>query len=381
MTVAKSWLAILAIVRKDIGVWLRQPTAITATILPAIAFMIILYFGAQAVGRNPVALVVQDNGPHAQELVGILNSSDAFKVSLVTSKQDEAEQALKHIQVAAVIIIPSNFDTAYDAHKSDPVTIHINNLNLDFTNDLRRSLPAAISEFYSGTQGDDENNKNHDNNPIKIHVKETDLRKQDVDLLRFELVPNLVLLLTTAGIVNAGLATAREWEDSTIKELLLAPISKMSLIVGKLLSGWLTTLLIAAVVLLVGAVSGYLRPEGPIYWISTLVIVLLIALASAGLGVAIGAAARRFQRVTAIGIPLSIDLFFLSGGITVAAFLPTWLQTIAHFVPTFYGTHALQTAIFYSSTEGLALDLSVLAGTSLVAGTLGVLSLRRSMLA
>ena len=132
---------------KDIGVWLRQPTAITATILPAIAFMIILYFGAQAVGRNPVALVVQDNGPHAQELVNILNSSDAFKVSLVTSKQEEAEQALKHIQVAAVITIPSKFDIAFNAHKSDPVTIHINNLNLDFTNDLRRSLPAPLVNF------------------------------------------------------------------------------------------------------------------------------------------------------------------------------------------------------------------------------------------
>jgi ABC-type transport system involved in cytochrome c biogenesis permease component len=137
------------------------------------------------------------------------------------------------------------------------------------------------------------------------------MRTQDVDLMRFELVPNLVLLLTTAGIVNAGLATAREWEDYTIKELLLAPISRTILIVGKLLSGWLTTLLIAAVVLLIGAASGYLRPENPIYWISTLVIILLIALASACLGVAIGAAARRFQRVTAIGIPLSIDLFFL----------------------------------------------------------------------
>lgn len=380
MTVAKSWLAILAIVRKDIGVWLRQPTAITATILPAIAFMIILYFGAQAVGRNPVALVVQDNGPHAQELVGILNSSDAFKVSLVTSKQDEAEQALKHIQVAAVIIIPSNFDTAYNAHKSDPVTIHINNLNLDFTNDLRRSLPAAISEFYSGTR-DDENNKNHDNNPIKIHVKETDLRKQDVDLLRFEIVPNMVLLLTTAGIVNAGLATAREWEDSTIKELLLAPISRSSLIAGKIIGGWLTTLLVAAVVLLIGAVTGYLRPDGLLYWLTTIIIIMLIALSSVGIGVAIGSAARRFQRVTSVGIPLSIDLFFLSGGITVAAFLPSWLQAVTCFIPTFYGTHALQTSIFYSSTEGLAQDILVLVGTAFATIALGVISLRRSTLA
>jgi ABC-type multidrug transport system permease subunit len=363
---------ILAIVRKDISVWLRQPTSIAATVLPAIAFMVILYFGAQAVGRNPVALVVQDSGPHAQELVNILSDSGAFKVGMITITPQKAEDALKQVKVAAVITIPSNFDAAYNAQKPDPVTIHINNLNLDFTNDLRRSLPAAITEFYA---------ENGNSSPIQIHVKETDLRSQDIDLLRFELVPNLVLLLTTAGIVNAGLATAREWEDSTIKELLLAPISKTTLIASKLLSGWITTLLIASIVLVVGASSGYLRPEGTIYWISTLVIVLLIALASAGLGVAIGAASRRFQRVTAIGIPLSIDLFFLSGGITVAAFLPAWLQTIAHFVPTFYGTHALQMAIFYGSTEGLALDLSVLGATALVAGVLGVLSLRRSMIA
>jgi len=363
---------ILAIVRKDISVWLRQPTSIAATVLPAIAFMVILYFGAQAVGRNPVALVVQDSGPHAQELVDILSDSGAFKVGMITITPQKAEDALKQVKVAAVITIPSNFDAAYNTQKPDPVTIHINNLNLDFTNDLRRSLPAAITEFYA---------EKGNSSPIQIHVKETDLRSQDIDLLRFELVPNLVLLLTTAGIVNAGLATAREWEDSTIKELLLAPISKTTLIAGKLLSGWITTLLIASVVLVVGAASGYLRPEGTIYWISTLVIVLLIALASAALGVAIGAASRRFQRVTAIGIPLSIDLFFLSGGITVAAFLPAWLQTIAHFVPTFYGTHALQMAIFYGSTEGLALDLSVLGATALVAGVLGVLSLRRSMIA
>jgi ABC-type multidrug transport system permease subunit len=382
MAVANSWLAILAIVRKDIGIWLRQPTAITATILPAIAFMIILYFGAQAVGRNPVALVVQDNGPHAQELVSILNSSDAFKVSLVTSKQDQAEQALKHIQVAAVITIPSNFDAAFNAHKSDPVTIHINNLNLDFTNDLRRSLPAAISEFYSGPQiSKGHDNNSNTNNPIKIHVKETDLRKQDVDLLRFEIVPNMVLLLTTAGIVNAGLATAREWEESTIKELLLAPISRSSLIAGKLIGGWLTTLLVATLVLVIGAVTGYLRPEGLLYWLTTIIIIMLIALASVGIGVSIGSAARRFQRVTAAGIPLSIDLFFLSGGITVAAFLPSWLQVVAHFIPTFYGTHALQTSIFYSSTEGLAQDILVLAGIAFATIALGIISLRRSTLA
>ena len=372
-----SIIPVFAIVRKDIGVWLRQPTSIAATVLPAIAFMIILYFGAQAVGRNPVAIVVHDSGPQAQKLIKILSDSDAFKITMITTAQQNADEALKQLRVAAVITIPSNFDAAFDSHKPDPVVIHINNLNLDFTNDLRRSLPAAITKFYADKTNPIDVGSS---TTIRIHVKEMDLRQHDVDLLRFEIVPILVLLLATAGIVNAGLATAREWEDSTIKELLLAPISRTGLIAGKLLSGWLTTLLIAAVVLLIGAVSGYLRPEDPIYWIPTLVIVLLIALASAGLGVAIGAAARKFQRVTAVGIPLSIDLFFLSGGITVAAFLPVWLQTIAHFVPTFYGTHALQMAIFYNSSEGLVQDVAVLGTTALAATSLGVLSLRKRML-
>jgi ABC-2 type transport system permease protein len=377
MRSTSSVIPVLAIVRKDIGVWLRQPATIASTVLPAVSLLVILFFFQQAVGRNPVAIVVHDTGPHAQELVKILSDSNAFKIAMITTAQPNAEEALKLLKVAAVITIPSNFDAAFDSHKPDPVTIHINNLNLDFTNDLRRSLPAAITEFYT----DKNNHNNGISGPIRIHVKETDSRQQDIELLRFELVPNLVLLLTTAGIINAGAATAREWEDSTIKELLLAPISKTSLIVGKLLSGWFTTLLIAAVVLVIGAASGYLRPEDPIYWISTVAIVLLIALASAGLGVAIGAAARRFQRVTAIGIPLSIDLFFLSGGITVAAFLPVWLQTTAHFVPTFYGTHALEMAIFYNSSEGLVQDVAVLSVTALAATILGVLSLRKSMLA
>lgn len=72
----------------------------------------------------------------------------------------------------------------------------------------------------------------------------------------------------------------------------------------------------------INIVSGLSRPEGPLYWLTTLVIRMLIAPANVGIGVAIGSSAHRFQRVTAIGITLSIDLFFLSGGITVTAFLP-----------------------------------------------------------
>ncbi len=362
--------AIWAIVRKDIGVWIRQPTAIAATVLPAMVLIGVLYVGAAAVGRTPVALVVQSDGPHAQELASIIEGSDAFNVTELSA--DQAQAALESLRVAAVITIPPTFDQAFLARQPDPVQIQINNLNLDFTNDLRRSLPAAITDYYA--------QQPEAANPIAVDVQETDLRQQDIGLLQFDLIPDLVLLLTIAGAINAGLATAREWEDQTIKELLLAPVHRAAVIIGKLLAGWLTTLLIAAIVLFIGAVTGYLRPVGGAWW-PTLATVLLLALASAAFGVAIGAAARRFQRVAALTIPLSFYLFFLSGGISVIAFLPQWVQTIAQFVPTYYGMHALQMAVFYDSTEDLLRDLAVLAGTAVVMLALAVMSLRRRLTA
>ncbi len=362
------WRAIWAIVRKDLAVWLRQPAGIAATLLPALGLVLVLALEAQAVGRNPVALVVEDGGPHAQQLARIIEDSDAFIVRQATAS--EAARDLAGLRVAAVITIPPGFDAAYDAHAPDPVTITIDNLNLDFTNDLRRSLPQAITEFYAAQPA----------SPIKVQVQESDLRAADVSLLQFELVPTLVLLILISGIVNSGLAVAREVEGQTLKEVLLAPVPRAAIVLGKLLSGWVTTLLVAAVVVAIGAAFGYLRPVG-LYWVVALGTIGLLSLASAGLGVALGSLLRRVLPVTAVSINLSLYLFFLSGGISVAAFLPDWIQTIAHFIPTFYGVHALEMAVFYSSTEDLARDLAVLVGTAALTLALGIIALRRRALA
>ncbi len=360
--------AALAIAAKDIVTWARTPAAIAVSLLPPIAFLLIIFIVAGATGRNPVAVVVEDNGPQAQRLVSILEESDAFRVQPATP--DEATHLLDTLQVAAAITIPASFDDDYRMHRPDPVQIRINNLNLDFTNDLRRSLPAAITRFYAGQP----------DNPIMVGVAESDLRPHDVGLVQFELVPILVLLLTLMGVVNGGLATAREFEDLTIKALLLSPISRGTLIAGKILACWVTTMLVAAVVLILSAISGFLRPAGW-YWLPALAVTALISLAAAGLGTALGGALRRFSAVSASGINLAIYLFFLSGGIGVAAFLPGWIQAIAHFTPTFYGVDALEAAIFYQSTDNLGRDLAVLLATAAGGLVLGTVSLRRRLVA
>ncbi len=135
-----------AIFRKDLAVWLRNRRNIAATILPPLVFLLVQALGAAAVGRSPVALVTLDTGPKGRQMQQIFHNADVFRITDATPAQ--AQTLLKDIQVAAVITIPADFTQRVAAHASSPVEVTLNNLNLDFTNDIRRSVPDAITQFY-----------------------------------------------------------------------------------------------------------------------------------------------------------------------------------------------------------------------------------------
>jgi ABC-2 type transport system permease protein len=356
-----------AIFRKDIAVWLRNRRNIAATTLPPLVFLLVQALGAASVGRSPVALVMLDRGPQGRQMQQIFHNADVFRITDATPTQ--ARLLLKDIQVIAVITIPADFTQRVDAHVSSPVDVTLNNLNLDFTNDIRRSVPDAITQFYQA-QGS--------TSPIKVTVHEQNLRQQDIQLFQYGVLPAIMLLLMLSGLVTSSISTAREWETRTVKEILLSPATKFAIITGKVLSGFITTFLLGVLVLLLGALLGWTQPQG-IYWFSSLLIIALIALMSTGLGVALGAALQRGLPVIAISINVAFYLFFLSGGVGVLSFEPEVLQNIATYIPLTYGVHALQQAIFYRSSDQLGLDVLVLGLCALIAVGLGVLSMRRGI--
>jgi len=353
--------------KKDVRVWLHQPVNLAVIFIPALGFLLVSALGAAAVGRSPVALVTLDQGPLGRQMEQIFHQADVFRITDASPTQ--ARALYEQIQVVAIITIPADFTQRVEAHEPAPIDVQVNNLNLDFTNDIRRAVPDAITQFYQA-QGS--------SSPLKVTMREADLRQRDVELFQYSVVPTIILLLTIAGVINGGVAAAREWESRTIKELLLSPTPRSALVVGKVLANFLITFALGFAVLLAGDLLGWTQPEG-IYWLTAALAIAGVALMSSGLGVAVGAAVQRMQPVMAIANTGSIYLFFLAGGLGVLAFAPDWLQTIATFIPLTYGRHALEMAVFYSSANQLGRDLLVLAASALVAVSLGALAMRRGI--
>src|SRR5215471_1142154 len=359
--------SIWVIFRKDLSVWSRNRLNIVVSILPVLIILLINGLFSVAVGRGPVALVTLDDGPKGQEMRQIFHQSDLFRITDATPQQ--AQALLKNVEVSAVITIPADFTKLVAAHQPSPVEVTVNNLNLDITNDIRRAVPDVITQFYQA-QGS--------KSPIKVTLHEQDLRQRDVSQFQYNVVPMLVLLLMVSGLLNSSTAAAREWERRTIKELLLAPVARSAIIIGKVLAGFIATLLLGFLVFGLSAALDWTRPAGW-QWVPSLLVLALIALLGTGLGVAFGAAVQRMQAAIPFSTLVAFYLFFLAGGIGILAFEPSWLQTIAAYNPLAYGVHALSLAVFYSSSALLGRDVLVLGLSALVAIGLGVFFLRRGI--
>ena len=229
-----TWLIML----KDLRVYLRQPTNLAATFIPPLALLLVQALGAAAVGRSPVALVVLDTGTEGQRIAQSIRAADVFRLREVDAAQ--AASLLKNLDVVAVVTIPAGFTIQVQSHQAAQLEVTVNNLNLDFTNEIRRAVPDAITQYYlaQGSQS-----------PIKVSMNELDLRPVDIQLFQYAVLPTVILLLMISGLVTGGLATAREWEAATIKELLLSPSPAGAIVAGKVLAGFVTSFTLGTLVL------------------------------------------------------------------------------------------------------------------------------------
>lgn len=352
-----------AIARKDFSIWLHRPVAILTTLTPSVMYVIVVYYISISVGTPPIAVVAPHPGPESSSLVNSLRDSGGFDVNVVSAARARAE--LHQMKVAAVVTVPNSLSRPKGSNRALEVPIEVNNLNEDITNDVRRSLALSMNTFAHA-----------DGVPTAAIVDVSTTHAADVSLAQFRLLPGLVLILTIAGIVNTGLATCQEFEGSTFKDLVLAPTPTWALVAGKIVGGWLTTLMIAAVMWTIGFTTGLISPAAA-YLVPAVAMSALVGFAASCIGVAMGAALRQFQLVTSLSVMVALYLFFLAGGVAVPAFLPGWLHAAGIYDPLHYAIDALEHTVLDSSLAGYGSDLLIVIGFALAAAALSTLVLRQ----
>lgn len=372
--------AVVAIARTDVFRWRRSPALLAATLIPTVSIAVMVVALTYAVGRQPVALVVESNGPVASHIVQIIRESDGF--FLVERDQQQAMRDLKAQRVSAIITIPKTFDDDIKTHQAR-IEVFINNVDLDFSDDVRRSVNEAVVEVdapsLAGLGANDlpPGTVSGIPNPYRIDVAETDLRTPDVSFLAYQIVPVLALLALTAGTLVTALVIAGERETGALKLVAVAPTRRLAVVAGRLLGGTYAAGLLLGLVVAGAALLNVLNPpQGR--WPLLALILLVTAIGSVGLGVLVGLFTRRVTTTAMLGVNVATAAFLLGGGFTTIAFLPEFVQSVARAFPTYYAVEGVREVLFYDQMPTLARNLSVLGGTALVSLLVGAVALART---
>ncbi|MDO9591348.1 MAG: ABC transporter permease [Microcella sp.] len=137
-----------------------------------------------------------------------------------------------------------------------------------------------------------------------------------------------------SGLQNLAIDIAVEKSDGTLKRLAGSPLPVVSYFIGKLGQSFTTGVMQAGVLLLLGfTVFQVPPPEDPANWITFAWVFTLGVVCSAILGIALSAVPRSGKSATAVVIPITLVLQFISGVYLQFNVLPEWLQNVASVFP------------------------------------------------
>jgi ABC-2 type transport system permease protein len=150
------------------------------------------------------------------------------------------------------------------------------------------------------------------------------------------LVPAIIAMTALSSAFQSGLGTVSDVEDGMLDKFLIAPVHRISIMTGRILSDGVRIIAQATVVIVTAFAMGARYETG----LGGLAVMIFLAsifgMAWAGLSNIVALRTQNAEVTMVIGIVLLFPILFLSTGFMPTALLPDWLDTVARFNPLSY---------------------------------------------
>ena len=148
-----------------------------------------------------------------------------------------------------------------------------------------------------------------------------------------------------------------------MREMMVAPVRRSSILIGKCLGGTTVGAFQGTVMLVIGAIGGV--PMSPTLVVTVLLELIVICFSITALGLLLATRMRSIQAFMAVMQMVLLPMFFASGALYPLTGLPGWLEVLTRLDPLSYAVTPLRRAVLDASGKG-ALAPMVTWGTFVV---------------
>jgi ABC-2 type transport system permease protein len=178
------------------------------------------------------------------------------------------------------------------------------------------------------------------------------------DYIQF-LAPGIITMSILFTATFSGIEVLWDRRFGFLKETLVAPVSRLKIMLGRTLGGATVAVIQGLIVLLLSIIVGF-RPTSISMMPLTLLYMVLIAVTFTALGTAIASFIEDMQGFQIIINFLIMPLFFLSGALFPLESLPKAVVIISMINPLAYGVDGLRGTLINMAHFGLVTDFCVL---------------------
>lgn len=313
----------------------------------------------------------------------IKSGSQAFKIKNYNS-QDAIKEAIKKQEINGGIVIPENFTAEINSNIPADVTIVQDQSNPQISAVATATLSQVIQGFNQGIETQkvtsivinktsvpkpDSTFIESFINPVKIKME--GLFAGDTNYFEFVAPGIMAMVVMTAVLTGLAASVSREREQGTLDGILISPISRFSIILGKATSQSIRGLAQGAVVLLLAIFLFGVKINGSIVLVALLL--LLGIFSFVGLGILVSAATAEQETATQLLFMFQFPMLFLSGAFFPIQQMPSIMQKIAHFIPLTYAIEALRKVIILGGgISSVSTELIILTAFGAVTLTIAV---------
>jgi len=193
--------------------------------------------------------------------------------------------------------------------------------------------------------------------------------------------PGMIGMTILFASIFSSISIVWDREFGFMKEMLVSPISRLSIVVGKAVSGTAISAAQAVIILALVPFLGIRLTAGEFLAVTGLS--LLVSFCITSLGILIAARLTSFDGFNIIMNFLVMPMFFLSGAMYPVTSMPPVLRGLTHVNPLTYGVDSFKHVLLSNASPPLgpefplALDLSVVIAVSALMLTLAALSFRK----
>ena len=294
-------------------------------VLPVVQLMLFGFAVGTTVAHISTVVVDQSRDPESRDLITALVNTTYFDVTTYLDTPLEARQAIDAGRSKVAIIIAPNFAADLRGGRGAQAQILIDGSDPNI---------AQTALFAAQSVGQARSARTPGRVPASLDLRPTVLYNPSLEATR-NFVPGLIgLILQLVTVILTSSTIVRERERGTFEQLIVTPVSRWELLLGKLAPYLVVSFWNTGVILVLGYLVFGVEVIGSITLLMFLSAIFLTG--SLGLGLLISAVSSTSAQAMQASLFTALPAFILSGFIFPTDSMPPLMRALGYLLPLTY---------------------------------------------